>query len=293
MPGFKPFSGESSETDQSYDAILDRLGDAITAARRRVRVAPSSRLVRSQQAIGRLKRADKRSVMESIAACLTEHRWDHPYRDSLLALGEARMAIEIIEGLIDHLSDQDLRDLISGSMDPATDAPSARGRDKQFELFVAAILLRSGLPVALTEPDVLFQFGDAIRSVAAKRLISRRNADRNIKKAADQILSAGHPGYIFVDITRLLDPASQFMQHWRYESETLAVALEAFCGNPVVTSRRNPLVQGAFVRVSYPMVSPGFVFGTAETVAAVAVREADTTEHGRVARLLHVGLRGT
>ena len=136
------------------------------------------------------------------------------------------------------------------------------------------------------EPDVLIKYGDGIRSVAAERLVSRRKVESNIKKASAQIHCAGFPGYIFLDITRYMDPEAQYFEHWRHGHDAVRSRLNAFARMPVVTNRRNHLVHGVLLRASFPLVSPGFVFGTSEVWVAVDTPGGNSDGHIDLTRTL-------
>jgi hypothetical protein len=287
-----PFQPIEADVRHTYPRVADRLELAIEAVSGRVTVNPSSRVARWSKAIRRLADADKRAVLEQIIAQLKAGEWDHPFRESFLALNESRMFVEIVEQLVDYLPDHSPRELVSGHPDPAMDSASARGRDKEFEWFVAAVLRRCGLAVAIAEPDVLIRFGDGVRSVAAKRLTSRKQINSNAKRASDQILKVGYPGYIFLEVTRYLDPEFQFMEHWRHQGEPVRRRLNAIARKPELIRRRNDCVEGVFIRAAFPLISPGFVYGTSEHWAGVAVNGGDKQEHMRLTRILMAGVRG-
>jgi hypothetical protein len=287
-----PFRSVDADVRHSYSNVAARLDRAIKAVAGRVRVNPSSRVARWSNAIRRLADSNKREVLAQQVFRLQRGEWDHPFRDSFLALNESRMLVEIIEQLIDNLTDRDLRELVSGHPDPSLDSTSARGRDKEFEWFIAAVFRRAGLAVALAEPDVLIKFGGGVRSIAAKRLSSRRQVESNVKKASAQILHAGYPGYIFLEITRYIDPEVRFTEHWRDSGWAVGIRMNAFARKPVVINRRNELVAGAFLRAAFPHVSPGFVYGTSEHWMGVAVMGGAKDEHIKLTRVLLSGARG-
>lgn len=276
----------------SHGSHTARLERAIEAVSERIRVDPSCRVARWRLALRRLANADKRKVLEQIVSGLQRGQWDHPFRDSFLALTESRTFVEIVEQLVGHLTDRDLRELVSGHPDPSLDKASARGRDKEFEWYIAALYRRAGLPVALEDPDVLIEFRNGVRSIAAKRLLSRRKVEANIKDASAQIEREGYPGYIFLDLTRYIDPDVRYFAHWRQNDDAMARRMQAFADNPGVRHRWSTLVQGAFVRASYPLISPGFVYGTAEQWIGVGLVGGDREEHIELTTLLLLGAKG-
>ena len=276
----------------SYTKVAERLEHAVQVVADRVRVDPSSRVAKWTAALSRLASANKRAVLEQLVECLERGEWDHPYRDSFLALSESRMFIEIVDNLLNFLTDRELRELVSGHQDPALDRASARGRDREFEWYIAAILRRGGLHVALAEPDLLVRMGGEIRAIAAKRLTSRRQLQRNIKKASAQIAGAGYQGYIFLELTRYIDPEVRFIEHWRDESRPVGIRLDRVARMPALVDRRNESVQGAFLRAAFPRIFPGYEYGTFEHLTAVAVSGGNKEEHVELTRALYFGMQG-
>lgn len=271
--GSFPRPPQFGEARHKYVRVAERLDCAIDRIISRVRVSPSSRVVLWSKAIRRLAAANKRHVLEQIVVGLQRREWNHPFRESFVALSESRMFIEIVEQLLDHLTDRDLRELISGHSDPSLDNVSARGRDKEFEWFLAALFRRGGLTIALAEPDILIQLNGEVRSIAAKRLSSRKRLKSNIKKAADQISTAGYPGYIFLEATRLIDPDVHFIEHWRDRGRAVGTRLNGLAHMPISINRRNEGVQGVVLRAAFPLVSPGFEYGTSERWVGVGVHK--------------------
>ena len=83
---------------------------------------------------------------------------------------------------------------------PNEDRSHSKGRDAQFELFVAAVCQNAGLhPVAREEPDVTCHIEGIKFGIAAKRIKSVTNLKKHVRKAAQQIEGAGFPGMIALD----------------------------------------------------------------------------------------------
>ena len=80
--------------------------------------------------------------------------------------------------------------------------PSAR--NIQFQLFVSAVFERSGLPVSLTEPDIIFRCNGSEYGIAAKRILSRTQLEKRLKEGKSQLDKAGLKGIIAVCFDRLL-----------------------------------------------------------------------------------------
>ena len=73
------------------------------------------------------------------------------------------------------------------------------GRDRQFELYVAARLQMAGMTPSFAEPDVCSNLSGWPFVVAAKRVKSRKNLLWQIKRARDQIAKAPADGIIAID----------------------------------------------------------------------------------------------
>lgn len=82
---------------------------------------------------------------------------------------------------------------------PHSETVHSPGRDRQFELYVAARLQMAGLPIAFSEPDICSSLDQWPFVVAAKRVKSRRRLLRQLKSARDQIHKAGRDGVVVVD----------------------------------------------------------------------------------------------
>jgi hypothetical protein len=244
------------------------------------------------KAVDKLSSANKRGVLEKFVESCKAGTLDHPFRNAFTALTESRTFIEVIEQLIDHLSDQELRELVRGHPDPASDSPNTRARNKEFEWYIAALFRRAGLPVAIAEPDVLIEYRGKVRAIAAKRVSSRTKLKSNIKSATDQIDRAGYPGYVFLELTRYINPDMQFVEHWRDEGKTVEPRMIALSRNQNVTNPRSPLVTAVFIRSAFPLISPGFVYGTCERWHAIGVQPAARDENMRLLHVLLSGLRG-
>jgi hypothetical protein len=284
-----PLHGENR---QSYTEVVAKLISAIATLERRIPVNPVSRVGQWRAAVERLEAAGGRTILEELVRTLqTTDSADHPYRDCLLALTESRHFIAIIDNLVDYLDDGDLRELIKGSQDPVSDRPSARARDKEFEKYVAAMLLVAGFPVALAEPDILIRLPTGIRSVAVKRLWSRNKLDDNLRSASKQIRKSGNPGYIVVEVTRYLNPDLYFIDHQRFEGRQIEPRMDSIARDVMAMPKHNEFVQGGFLRSAFPLISRGFEFGTAERWTGVAVEGGDEEEHRKLLFSLMSALR--
>ncbi|MHB1194822.1 MAG: hypothetical protein ACYC6F_17485 [Longimicrobiales bacterium] len=271
------------DTRLGFSEVVAKLASAIEAVERRIPISPASRVGRWRAAVERMEAAGGHAVLEELVQTLqTTGSADHPFRESFLALTESRHFIAIVENLLDHLEDEDLRELIKGSQDPASDGPSARARDKEFEKYIAAVLLLAGFPVALAEPDILVRLPTGTRSVAVKRLWSRKKLQRNLRVASKQIANSGHPGYIVIEVTRYLNPDMCFIDHERFEGQQIDPRMDRIAQGVRGMPRHNELVRGVFLRSAFPLISLGLKFGTAERWTGVAVEGGDKEEHRKL-----------
>jgi hypothetical protein len=275
------FQYAEAQNDHALTVVRSRLDVAIAATGHRMKLHPASRVVQWARLLAELARADRRAVISALVASLQGTDWDHPYRSHFRALVESRSFIEIVEHLLPDLAAADLRDLVSGTLDPAAERSDSRARDREFELFVATVCRRAALEVRLAEPDVLCTTPRGVRALAAKRLSSRRRVHENVSKATDQISRAGKPGFIFLDVTRLIEPRYEFMMHWKRGDGFLAGKLLAFERSEfraVFARSRGEFVRGIVLRVVFPLLSEGLRLGTSETWHAVGVPGDDGIE---------------
>ncbi|MBX3452466.1 MAG: hypothetical protein KF777_23145 [Planctomycetaceae bacterium] len=92
--------------------------------------------------------------------------------------------------------------VIKDSALPQQDLNESPGRDKQFELYLAANCQNAGmLPVDCAEPDVTCVAGGIKFCIAAKRLKSFKSLKDHIRKAATQIANRKQPGVIALDLS--------------------------------------------------------------------------------------------
>lgn len=93
-----------------------------------------------------------------------------------------------------------MKNALKDSLLPQEDRGQSKGRDAQFEVFVAAICQNAGmLPLSREEPDVTCHAGTIKFGIAAKRIKNVTSIEKHVRKAADQIKIAGFPGIIALD----------------------------------------------------------------------------------------------
>jgi hypothetical protein len=128
---------------------------------------------------------------------------------------EAECDMQVLAFVFDvaaaHPADQKFCDLVKlalgDSVLPQNNRNQSKGRDFQFELFVAAICQNAGLlHVEREEPDVTCVVRGMKYGLAVKRVKSARNLHKCISRAADQIKKAGLPGIVVLETNLLFNP---------------------------------------------------------------------------------------
>lgn len=110
---------------------------------------------------------------------------------------------------------------------------STQPYDVQFELFAGATLVHAGIQeVRLEEPDWRIRAGDREIGLAAKRVSSRKNYTKLVRKAVAQIRGQGCPGVIVLNFDALCGTEERFEAAARVtalvkEARQLVATLEA------------------------------------------------------------------
>jgi hypothetical protein len=103
-----------------------------------------------------------------------------------------------------------IRTALKDSLLPQDDRTRSKGRDAQFELFVAAVCQSSGmLPVVREEPDVTCVVQRIKFGIAAKRVKSVASLEKRVRDAADQVRRTRLPGIIALDTCVALNRENQ------------------------------------------------------------------------------------
>lgn len=92
--------------------------------------------------------------------------------------------------------------VLSGSHLPLE--ADTKARDKQFELYIAALFANSGFPVSLCEPDVRFEHEGKTYGIAAKRVSSKRKIEKRVREGIKQLEKSGLRGLLTISADRLL-----------------------------------------------------------------------------------------
>lgn len=96
-----------------------------------------------------------------------------------------------------------LEPLFDGAILPSSDT-NTLARDRQFELYMAALFIHSDFKIELKEPDLKFEHHGTYYGIAAKRISSARQIKKRVKEARFQLSKAGLRGLIALSVDRLL-----------------------------------------------------------------------------------------
>ncbi|RJP40638.1 MAG: hypothetical protein C4547_02185 [Phycisphaerales bacterium] len=100
-----------------------------------------------------------------------------------------------------------LKTLIKDSVMPESDRKNSKGRDVQFELYVAAVCYASDLtPVDFEEPDVTCRVNGMKFGIAAKRVKNAEKLEDRVADGANQIQRSRLPGVIALDTCLAFNP---------------------------------------------------------------------------------------
>lgn len=167
-----------------------------------------------------------------------------------------------------------LTQVLSGALMPSEDANSM-ARDKQFELYLAAILERIGFEVRLEEPDIKFLHNSQEYSLAAKRIKSANKIRKRYREAIKQIKQFSNPGFIGISLDYLvrgegdqivtagspvaLDEAGKHMMEYGIK-DILAPAISSYDDEQVV---------GLITSLALPALLPYYCIGFISSLRAI------------------------
>lgn len=180
-----------------------------------------------------------------------------------------------------------LKQILKGTPVPSEDANST-ARDKQFELYLAAILERTGFNISLEEPDIRFIYKTEEYSLAAKRIRSHQQINRRYREAIKQIKKFPYPGFIGISMDYLVRGPGNL--------NVIAGSPEAMddAGNtimndslenilrPVISTNRDDQVIGLVASLVVPSLLPSFSFGCISNLRAICL----LTEGEEICRLI-------
>ena len=132
---------------------------------------------------------------------------DPDFFTALESLRDLHQLIFIFEQLHIHRTNSRfqrvVKHLLNDSVLPQHDKDSP-GRDRQFELYLAAICQNAGLvPVDYEEPDITCFVDGTKFGMAAKRLKSNKPSqlEKHVRKGADQLRQQGLPGIVAIELS--------------------------------------------------------------------------------------------
>jgi hypothetical protein len=143
---------------------------------------------------------------------------------NLAVLHRGMLELEELALILDELPKQipsttwipRVREIFAGTTTPAADTKRTP-RDKQFELYIAALCIRAGFLVTLAEPDVVVDTGIAKFGIAAKRPSSSRRIIERLREAAKQIQRSGIDGIIAIDLSLVDNPDDSILLYEDHE----------------------------------------------------------------------------
>jgi len=182
----------------SYDTALEQI--EVTEKQLTkigIRISSNSRLVKYRRTIHDLIRVarDKAAVAHPDLNLLHQALYEF---DQLAMIVEQLATTSVDTRLMTRL-----QELVSGHDLPSTEAAHTPARDAQFELYVAACCVKSGLKVYIAEPDLLIDFRGKRIAVAAKRPKSISKLESHIRKARKQIVGSGQDGIVALDMSHI------------------------------------------------------------------------------------------
>ena len=123
-----------------------------------------------------------------------------------------------------------LKNALKDAALPTEGSGNTRGRDTEFELYVAAICMNAGFEdVQLAEPDVTCIHNGTKYGIAAKRVKSVNQLTKRFGKAASQIEGTGLPGIIVVEDSLAFNPENAALPMQSRDAEYAKLLLEAHC----------------------------------------------------------------
>ncbi|MGH7548318.1 MAG: hypothetical protein ACREMM_09090 [Gemmatimonadales bacterium] len=97
-----------------------------------------------------------------------------------------------------------IQDMLKGALLPADDR-NAKGRDTQFELYVAALFAMGRVPIRGEEPDLRFVLDGQECGLAVKRLRSPKKLAARVSDGAAQLQKNGIDGLVVVNVEPFLE----------------------------------------------------------------------------------------
>lgn len=149
---------------------------------------------------------------------------------------EVMEVFEIIATL-GHICPRMIVDAISKDNVDEALAKNKKGRNTQFELFIASKYKQAGYDIQFGEPDLFFYHRDNRYNIACKRPQSNRKILKRIKEASKQISSHNGFGIIALDLT----PTSIKNFNWKSDLSFIIESGQDLIWNSFLHSKRNKI----------------------------------------------------
>ena len=267
---------------RTIDEVVDEAGNTISLLSGVVRVSPGSRLLEYRKVLSEYVAGD---------VPIASERARLVYR----ALTELSSLSVIARALATGNPSQKVRELLSqiigGQALPDVEKKSL-ARNTQLHLYIAAVLIASGIRVEFEEPDLLAHIEGRIIGVAAKRITSLKQFEKRISEGEVQLSKAKKRGIVWIEITDAMQEYSGLYvfddAHALYQHQ-VAMEEHAYQAADEVRARLSKSTHLADVTLSWMAprtISESTRFETAEFILPFGLYEPETIE-GEVARLLH------
>ncbi len=161
-----------------------------------IRLHPASRISRFEQQMNRFGSIKISEISQ------TDFDWN-TFTEGNRDLTEIAFICDKLRGLFPETIGEALKPLFDGSSLPSSDSKTF-ARDKQFELYVAALFAHSGFNISLDEPDLRFEHDRIWYGIAAKRVTSASQIRKRVREAISQLERSRLRGLVALSVDRLL-----------------------------------------------------------------------------------------
>jgi hypothetical protein len=198
-PQYREVEVASSGGSIGYDSTLALVASVRAyAVSLNIKIHPQSRICQFEQQFKRFG--------SSGFADLRESKFDwNAFTEGNRDVTEIAFICEKLIHLFPEALTALLQPLFDGAILPSSDA-NTLARDRQFELYLAALFAHSGFNIELKEPDLMFEHEGTHYGIAAKRISSARQIKKRVLEARSQLSKAGLRGLIALSVDRLLAP---------------------------------------------------------------------------------------
>lgn len=197
MPHYRDIEVTSSGRSVGYEMTLALVESVLAHAMSlQIKIHPQSRICRFEQQFRHFGSSRMTELVES------GFDWDS-FTEGNRDVTEIAFICEKLKQSFPTELTAVLKTLFDGAILPSSDS-NTLARDRQFELYMAALFTHSGFKVELIEPDLKFEHDGIYYGIAAKRISSARQIEKRIKEARLQLSKAGLRGLIALSVDRLI-----------------------------------------------------------------------------------------